>query len=814
MNMHSSMESQHALQEPAPAAAQGEPRSANQPKGNLRRDANEANGREPPGRASSRSAKAAATAFGASAESLARAGDVSPLAAAAWANAILQFWEDGLACGEIDVANPLDVLDLAGGDIATVWVMLRALLSRCDKRRVPVRIRYLVVAPRRALLEPVRRHAALAPSLAQGVLVPLLWNPERGDPCLLSPTGRTPWQPANPVVVVAHDLWRQLPQRLFAVHYGKLLEADPTGRKAVVRVDPGPIADTSQPRMPGVEDSAMVRSFNTDSSTPESSTLQPSSAQSTAQPETPWHAAFASILAEQIGQPVDSFLARFNSVPLPVPSGALELIERLAVRCSKGYLMLASAPGFASDRALRLLSFADALSDRDKGIAPPVNFILTAERHAALGASTWQSDLQGGRAIQVALRTRSPESAPQRLADTVAAMAGAGVADAAGMLEAMRGLRGPCLDARLALIRASLHDPQVLSAGIGATVEGLRSGQNVVREAWVTALKAVWENHLPQAGGPAMHREIAQAAMQVGAWSLARLALRSGIAAQGSTPADLAHLAWCDARTGALEDAEAQARRAVAASPEDPTAREALRRIRERLALWNADWRCAIVHPTLPLVLEPLDASHAEALHYQYRDPQIAIMTGFPVLPSVDEARKWILEHVQEAGRQAYAVMHRDLGFVGYVGFASSGVDSYFCFWVGADFQGLRFGVEAARIACDFAAQRGIELMFTSAYDDNVRSIGALRRIGFVPMTIRAAAPDNDRLFLCLACAESAADDAATRLVAYHRNEKLPMRFPGEADLPATDSGESYAASAVNPQGSATVPHGIKGARP
>ena len=38
-----------------------------------------------------------------------------PLAAAAWAGAIIGFWEEARARGEIDPEAPLDVLDLAPG---------------------------------------------------------------------------------------------------------------------------------------------------------------------------------------------------------------------------------------------------------------------------------------------------------------------------------------------------------------------------------------------------------------------------------------------------------------------------------------------------------------------------------------------------------------------------------------------------------------------------------------------------------------------------------------------------------------------------
>src|SRR5690606_13881926 len=109
-------------------------------------------------------------------------------------------------------------------------------------------------------------------------------------------------------------------------------------------------------------------------------------------------------------------------------------------------------------------------------------------------------------------------------------------------------------------------------------------------------------------------------------------------------------------------------------------------------------WRAPIVHPGLPLTLEPLDASHAPALLYQYRDPQIGIMVGLPPLATDSEVRDWISQQAADPGRQAYAIMHGDWGFTGYVALTVTGDEAYFCFWIGADFQGRRLAAEAGRM--------------------------------------------------------------------------------------------------------------------
>jgi RimJ/RimL family protein N-acetyltransferase len=333
------------------------------------------------------------------------------------------------------------------------------------------------------------------------------------------------------------------------------------------------------------------------------------------------------------------------------------------------------------------------------------------------------------------------------------------------------------LNTMLALLRQSEHDPDVFCAAGDTLLDALHATPDCNREAWSEALEQVWLNHLAAPEAAALHRQLAPAAMQVGDWALARRTLRRGMAIHGENANDLAHLAWVEARTGGIVDAERIARRALALEPESRMAREVVTRIGARLAARNGQWDVAIRHRSLPLVLEPLDVSHAEALLHQYRDPQIAVMTGLQPLATLEDARKWIGEHVDEPGRRAYAVMHADHGFVGYVCLSVSARESYFCFWVGVDFQGRRFAGEAARMACGFARERGINTIFTSAYDDNARSIRALERIGFIPLAVRALPPENDRLFLFMRTGCDTGGDPVAELIDYYEREKLPISF-------------------------------------
>ena len=620
--------------------------------------------------------------------------------------------------------------------------MLQALSQRiCALPDFKPRLRYLAAAPRRDMLAPLRNQPELHAWLAADVLVPVLWDPERGDPCLLLLAGRQAWRPANPVAVLAQDRWRTLPQRLLAVHYGALLEAD--------------LAQSAR----GPQGGASGRL---------------------------WRPAARLPNCAAFGQAVECYLSHFNSAPVPLPEGALGAIERIAALAQRGYLVLAAAPGFISERDMRLCEAGRLVNEQAARQPLPINFHLLAQHYRALGAASRELELRQDLALQLALGAVPDQDA--RLSRIASVLTQGGMGDATALADAMRiaaasGARGQTL---LTLLRQSGHDPRVfLAAGKGmpAVLQGAIACQ---REAWSETLEQVWQHHLPASNAPLLHRELAPAAMRSGNWELARRALRRGMAAHGEHAEDLALLAWIEMRTGRIPEAEELSRRALTRDPGNPTAREVAARLAARLANWDGAWRAPIRHPSLPLTLEPLDASHAPALHYQYRDPQIGIMAGLPPLATEDEASHWIVHHAAEAGRQAYAIMHADHGFVGYVCLAVAGEEAYFCFWIGVDFQGRRLAGEAGRMLCGVARGRRIATIFTSVYDDNVRSIRTLERIGFRPLALRALPPEHDRRFFYMRTGEREQrewkeGDPATELVAYYRRENLPIAFGPDA---------------------------------
>jgi RimJ/RimL family protein N-acetyltransferase len=352
---------------------------------------------------------------------------------------------------------------------------------------------------------------------------------------------------------------------------------------------------------------------------------------------------------------------------------------------------------------------------------------------------------------------------------------------ASALSQAMQSVNGDsAFEHRLTLLKLAAFDPGVLAAIHGPNFSKASKHPKFNHGGWRQALDQVWANYLPDPKTKRLHEQIALMAMHCGHWSLARRALQSGLQHDGPNATDLAQLAWCDARTGGLRKAADKVLEALALDPANVLAREILQRVEQRLAGWQGVWRQPIEHTELPLVLEPLDSSHAEAMLYQYRDPQIAIMTGLPAMTTLESIRKWIEEQLNEKSWAHFAIMHRDLGFVGYINLAVSEHAAFFCFWTGVDFQGRGLATEAGKLACEFAREVGVPVVLTSAYTDNQRSITALKRIGFIEIPIRALPPDHERIFYVLPTTPVPDIDFVAELRDYYCREKISLSFPDD----------------------------------
>ncbi len=668
--------------------------------------------------------------------------------AAEIAQLAVAYWQDGLKHADINPARPIDVIDLAPGNGCNGHQLIRA-LQAAIRHISGIRFRYLPVVPGDAWMSGASAAPEMQAYRQQGLLLPLSGHPEL--PAQLVADGR-PYECDNPVVILAHDGWGRLPQRLLAVHYGKLLEAD---------------LELIRDQQAGTSERPDWR--------PAESGLQ--------------SGAFAPVFAR--------YLEEFNSTPICYPEGAIDALRHWRRIARHGYLMLATGTGMASELRMRLHTFPDLVAAyRDEGRLP-VHYGLLAHWVRLHGAATVEQDLPDGQAMQIVME--AAEASHERLAALADSFDAAIYSRQSLMAEAMRSVGGGHkLEHLRQLLRLSGHDPLLLADMGRELALGFSKAMDFDRLAWRKTLDEVWANFLPELAAISLHDRLANAAMHCGHWPLARKALLRGIRHHGPHATDLANLAWCEMRTGQLAAGLSLVRRALASDPGNALAKQVMTRMQERLSLRDNAWLVELRDEHLSLTLEPLDLSHADAYFIQYRDPQIAIMTGLPQLKSVEETRQWIKAAPEERGRVSFAVMHRDHGFVAYVNLSVSGHASFFCFWTGVDFQGLGFATAAARLVFRHAAAMGVPLMLTSAYKDNRRSIRALERLGFERIPSQALPPDQDRVFFILADPAAGEFDAHQELVDYYRREGLPLRFAGDENDTDTEQGQESGPGALN----------------
>lgn len=661
--------------------------------------------------------------------------DTGPALLSQYAAMIACYWRDCQRRGLLDPAESLDIIDLCPGrDGLSAW-----LVSAVERRLRGIRhagLRYW----------PAYAEVPAEPGAADGAENPgrphVRWQDSGAGTALHVAEGHgsltAPFRPGNPTVVIAHDAWSHLPQELFAMHYGKLLRAD---------------LELLAHRQPGQE-------------------------------ETLWQPVGDSAWDPALGPLLERYRTEFNSAPVVYPAGAFRFLAAAQEAAVTGLLVLSLAPGCTSDLSLRLSSFSEVSDGYRQSGRFPVNFQLLARWAGHAGGVTAEVDLPGHRVLQAMLL--GPASSVPCLDAVRGCVDPAWMSSRLQLAEVVRTMgSGVALEARLSLLQLSRFDPGVFLAGAQGIIKELARVQGPDRRPWRQALEQVWAHQHCFPASDEMPPLLAQAAMHCGHWGLARRILADCLAKAADDPGHLANLAWCEARTGNLSAGISLVEQAIARDPGHVLANEIRRRLAVRAAARDQHWLVELRHADLPLVLEPLDDSHAEALSHQYRDPQIAVMTGLPAMSTPADVRRWMADQQADAGRVNYAVMHADWGFVGFINLAVSGSAAFFCFWTGVDYQGMGFATAAGRLACHHAAQVGVPVMLTSAYKDNHRSIRALKRLGFAELPIRACPPDQDRIFFALIDARAGEVDPNIELRDYYVRERLPMTFdPSSYRLP------------------------------
>jgi RimJ/RimL family protein N-acetyltransferase len=616
-----------------------------------------------------------------------------------YARTIVRYWELLLLAGALDTGEPLILVDLSPGRGRFAWQLMRALREQAAALPYALpALRYWLCAEHADDAAALGEHPYFSVKMQHAE-----FEIATRDALLRA---RRPLVRGNPVVAVEHGLFAQLESALLAVHYGGILEARARLADAPADCASGDICYAWPP--------ARLDAF-----------------------EPAWRAT------------VDSYRASLSSAPVLIPCGAFFCVDRIAELSAGRFLLLGTDQGVADLRDIRMGACAPPAEIGAAAPPMPANHHALAHYLSAQGAALWQEQLPDGAVFSAALRSAADAEFAQRALRALAPALDALFADGAVPTPAPPAGQAGSPQACLGVLRASRFDP----GEVGRIVAALQDCDQVLGAAevdqWRQALACVWANYLPWADGDGFYGELAWLALCVGHLGLAIEVLRAGIALHGDNPADLHQLAICLADTGRLAQALDCVRLALECAPEGGACAALHAELEARMAArLRASWfREELAHEGA-LRLEPLAAHHAPRLYQQYRDPQISVMTSLPALNAPEQAPDWIAEQSAGEGRMSCAVMHEQWGFVGVASLRSSGDAGYFHFWIGADHQGRGYGPGAGALLMRMAAANGVRQFFTSVFQDNLRSLRALRRMGFALLPANAEPPDDKLVFL------------------------------------------------------------------
>jgi RimJ/RimL family protein N-acetyltransferase len=669
---------------------------------------------------------------------------VSPRLVRAWAQVLVMHWCRLERLGTLDLSQPLYVLDLAPADGLLARGVLNALHEELHARGMlgwPVRYVLCPLAtslglpPAQWLADPVLREFA-----TQGWLDWANWPARTGQPLLLGKSRFPLFGARNPVSALCAGGLSAMPAQLYATHFGRLMR----GRLRLLDA-PGP---------------AGARTIDCD--------WQPQDA------------------SERIETSQAVLLEHYRTcvinAPLLVSEASLALADALADFSGGRYLMLAADRGVASDHQISLGAMAFPAEVLPGQACLPVNFHALALHQRNAGARA--CNLQGvGMDLVLHLACRDERAAP----DDASWQALVRCADGGHPADRWPLCADPPqhpVDRINARLRNCGHDPWALAALL---VEASDLATSRLREiedaadALRQGLAMCWQQLPPAARGEALCASLADLLLRLGDWALAGEVL-AGASAEREPVLDLqrAHLSLA---TGSTPDALSQLRRYLARCPGDMAATElrAAIELRERRRAASR-WQTPDSLRDGELTLELLDDFHVEAWVHELRDPAIAQLAGLPEITTAVQALAHLRTIPASTGAE-YAVMHRELGFVGVVGLRCLEDMGHVHFWIGSGHQGRGLGGRAVQLLCRWLRELGIRHAFTSVYRLNTRSQRVLARAGFAALDYQGHGTDAGYAFMHLALRADAPAESAEQLLARLRRMCAAM---GESLTPPT----------------------------
>jgi RimJ/RimL family protein N-acetyltransferase len=300
-----------------------------------------------------------------------------------------------------------------------------------------------------------------------------------------------------------------------------------------------------------------------------------------------------------------------------------------------------------------------------------------------------------------------------------------------------------------ALLQLSSSDPILLYRLLPSLMSKSSDISFEDRLRLISCLEKTIENFYPGINDEEMCFQLALYAMDLGAWGIAIDLFTLETSLFGNDPSALYNLALCYRQIGEPEKCLDIIEKKLAFAEDTEEYKKLHDDITSMIRqIKSIEWYNQDLFRDRELRLIPVNQLHAEAIWYQLHDLSIGVLTRLPDFQSADEVKVWIDEQLAIENHYLFALIHNRKGFIGCVALDHCGELGHFYFWIGADYQNAGFGTRAAKLILDIASEKlGIKKVFTSVYQDNIRSANVLKKIGFNVLPYRAEVPNEELRF-------------------------------------------------------------------
>lgn len=386
----------------------------------------------------------------------------NPFIAEIYAQLVFQFLKD---CRELDrqapgrVSGPLHILELGAGPGKFAYLFLRHLAPLLRDQGIPLQaLRYRMTDCVEELLPAWRANSYLAEFAREGVL-----EFDRLEAGAIQPAGRKAGSAPGPLVVIANYVFDSLPQDVFFIHEGNILES------LVTTTAPEPATQDSEPL------SKLRLSYH-------NVTLPPGR--------------YADAARNGI---LEQYRARLEGATVLFPSAALDAVEALAPLGDGRMFVLAADKGYTREDALALSPGPPAFEwHAPECFSLMVNFDAIGKYFEATGGEAMLPEKRSSN-LHVCgfLRGRPGERFPATAAACRQAQACFSPDDLFALLAWLNAqLESLSLPQVLALLRLTRWDPVALMRlfpVITRQIRGVTRERHDLRE----AVLKTWANHYP-----------------------------------------------------------------------------------------------------------------------------------------------------------------------------------------------------------------------------------------------------------------------------------------------------------------------------